>query len=259
MKTFHTNRQYGLPIGVALLASIVVLLGLYIQDAYAFQVPDLPPGNLLFNPWFRSISNPTLSSLDGWIDAAGPNKYWSTSQKESNPSPDIVESGVCGFEKVYCGTGARLSPMPGQSGGIGVPGVDAYLYQVVSSDSSHHKLKFFTHWVSHKIDPAEVTIYGGNSPQGPWTKVWVPFSYVDDKNEGTVDLWTQTEFMEKTINKGYPFYKVEIHARLPGSEGVGFKITGIYFSTESLDGSGTPIPPPEYDYLHYLPSVISDS
>jgi hypothetical protein len=30
-------------------------------------------------------------------------------------------------------------------------------------------------WVVHKIDPAEVAIYGGLSPEGPWTEVWKPF------------------------------------------------------------------------------------
>jgi hypothetical protein len=255
MKQVSQNRIRWFLIGVVLITSIGYLMALPLHDAFAFPVLDLPPGNYLSNPWFRSATDPTLSSLDGWIDAAGPNKYWSTSQKESNPSPDILVTGVCGADPVYCGTAARLSLMPGKTGGIGVPGVDAYLYQVVSSYSSHLRLKFFAHWVSHRIDPAEVTIYGGNSPLGPWTKVWVPFSIVDDINDGPEDLWTKTEFLETTITKGYPFYKVEIHARLPDNDGVGFKITGIYFSTEPLNGGGSK-PPPNYRFFNFLPSVV---
>jgi hypothetical protein len=255
MKKIYINRKKLLLIGLVLVSTVWFLIGLPLYNALAFPVSELPPGNLVFNPWFRRLSDPTLSGLDGWIDAAGPNKYWSTSQKESNPSPEIILSGVCGFEPVYCGTGARLSAMPGQSGGIGVPGKDAYLYQVVTSNSAHRRLQFFAHWVSHKIDPAEVTIYGGNSNQGPWTAVWIPFHIVEEVNEGPEDVWTMTDFMETTLTKGFPYYKLEIHARLPSSEGSGFKISGIYFSTVLLNDLGTPIPPPNYRFFNYLPAV----
>jgi hypothetical protein len=219
--------------------------------AWAFEVPDIPGDNLITNPWFRKFGNPNDSSLDGWTDAAGKDKYWSSSQKESNPSPDIVVSGVCGGKQVYCGTAARLSPTPGQSGGLGVPGVDAYLYQVVSANPGHRKLKFFTHWVSHRIDPAEVVIYGGNSPNGPWTQVWIPFYYVqksviEPPGGGQEELWTQTEFLETTIKTGYAYYKVLIHANLPDSTTVGFKITGVYFATELGNGQSAAPPPSKF-------------
>src|SRR5688572_1551373 len=68
---------------------------------YAFQVPALPEGNLLTNPWFRAFDDPNDSALDGWTDAAGPDRYWSSSQKASNPSPDVVVSGLCGHEPVH--------------------------------------------------------------------------------------------------------------------------------------------------------------
>jgi hypothetical protein len=228
-----------------------LILSLTPIRAYAFPVPELPSDNLINNPWFRSSADPKASSLDGWTIAAGSENYWSTSQKESNPSPDIVISGVCGRREVYCGTGARLSPTQGQSGGLGQVGVDAYLYQVVSADGNHRHLKFFTHWVSHKIDPAEVTIYGGNSENGPWTSVWVPFHHVQEANSrapegGQAELWAETEFLETRIENGYDYYKIEIHARLPDSESAGFKITGIYFATEPGDGpilnTDSPVP-----------------
>lgn len=222
-----------------LLISIVVSLAsfTFIITAFAFQVPLLPGNNLVENPWFRSSADPTLSSLDGWSDAAGINQYWSTSQKASNPSPDIFVNELCGSQPTYCGTAARLSPTPGQTGGIGKVGIDAYLYQVVQANESSCKLKFFAHWVSHKIDPAEVTIYGADSQNGPWSEVWVPFYHQQftvppPPPGGQADLWTQTGFLEKTLERGYPYYKIEIHARLPDSELVGFKITGVYFATE---------------------------
>jgi hypothetical protein len=218
---------------------------------YAFQVPPLPAGNLLINPWFRDPADATKSSLYGWTDAAGLDKYWSSSQKESNPSPDIVESMLCGYPYVYCGTAARLSDTPGKTGGIGVPGVDSYLYQVVDADSSKRKLKFFTHWVSHLIDPAEVVIYGGNNSNGPWTKLWVPLHVVQDEiiapPEGcsTECLWEQTGMLEIVLPQGYSHYKIEIHARMPvGEQVIGFKTTGIYFAVVDANASDpTPTKP----------------
>jgi hypothetical protein len=230
---------------VALFIGLVVKSTLIVR---AFQVPALPGGNLLINPWFRSFDDSNYPGLDGWTDAAGLDKYWSSSQKESNPAPDIVIHGICSFQPVYCGTAARLSDTPGQSGGVGIPGVDAYLYQVVSADSSKRKLKFFTHWVSHLIDPAEVVIYGGNSSNGPWTKVWVPFHVVQDEiivppgGCTTECLWEETGWLETVLPQGYSHYKVEIHARLPvGEQVIGFKITGIYFAVVDAN-SNVPTP-----------------
>jgi hypothetical protein len=226
------------------------------QQANAFQVVQLPANNLVTNPWFRSASEPNFSGLDGWVDAAGKDKYWSTSQKESNPSPDIVIHGICDNKPVYCGTSARLKNTPGQSGGVGVPGVDSFLYQVVAANKINTKLVFFAHWVSHNIDPAEVLIYGGDSPNGPWDDdpVWVPFHHIQNDSDQDTDLWTKTEFLEKTIPQGYSYYKIVIHARLPGSEAVGFKITGIYFT---VLGPGDPIPPNQ-SQMKFLPIITNN-
>lgn len=244
---------------VTLILGILLLWQLSLTPVFAFQVPQLPNDNLVTNPWFRRDADPTFSGLDHWTDAAGLNKYWSSSQKESNPSPDIVVSGVCGGAAVYCGTGARLSLTQGQSGGIAQPGVDAYLYQVVSADASKRKLKFFTHWVSHLVEPAEVIIYGGQTTNGPWNSIWVPFYHVQQTNPPPPHLWTNTGFQELVIDEGYPYYKIEIHARLPDDEQVGFKITGVYFAVEPVGGGPLPTPtrPPNLDWECYLPVVTS--
>lgn len=244
---------------ICLLGTLFVLLLTTTSVTYSFIVSSIPSDNLISNPWFRDASDPSFSGLDGWIDAAEPNKYWSSSQKQSNPTPEIIVSGVCGFEPVYCGTAARLSPTPGESGGLGKPGVDAYLYQVVSANSNDRKLVFFAHWVSHRIDPAKVVIYGGDSASGPWTAVWTPFYHVQDTNppppSEPSDLWQQTGFLEFTSSKGYSFYKVQIHARLPDTDVVGFKITGIYFVAKPTTA---PPPPPPFSNSIYLPLIVKN-
>jgi hypothetical protein len=139
---------------------------------------------------------------------------------------------------------------------VGVPGVDSYLYQVVAANKENNKLIFFAHWVSHKIDPAEVLIYGGNSPTGPWTEepLWIPFYHVQLQSDDETDLWTPTGFLEKTIPNGFSFYKIVIHANLPDDNLVGFKITGIYFT---VLGPGDPIPPFQ-NQMEYLPVVSNN-
>ena len=227
---------------IFLFFTVLVLSSIQVTPAFAFPVDPLPGDNLIANPWFRSRQNPSNSSLDQWTDGGGPNKHWSSSQKESNPTPDILQSGVCGHKKVYCGTAARISPTMGESGGLAEPEVDSYLYQVVTANASHQKLKFFMHWVTHRVEIGEVTIYGGNTRNGPWESVWVPFSFsllteaprpTGNRNEE----WRQTDMLETVLPKGYAFYKVEFHVRLPPPRyrqgDIGMKFTGIYFAAEA--------------------------
>ncbi|MBI4136841.1 hypothetical protein HY469_02150 [Candidatus Roizmanbacteria bacterium] len=104
---------------------LVVLLAGFIFSTgtiYAFTVPQLPAGNLIQNPWFRSDANLIQSGLDHWVCHAVNGVGWNTSQKVGNPAPDQE-----------IGTAARWAEQGGQRGGCGLPngGVDGYLYQIV--------------------------------------------------------------------------------------------------------------------------------
>jgi hypothetical protein len=242
------NRK--VPAAITVLFTLL-LVTLFYGTAYAYPVPELPADNLIVNPWFRDLSNMEDTGFDGWVRPLNQGVTWGPSQKESNPSPDIVITGTCGFEVVYCGTAARWA----EQFGILYPYIDVFTYQVVAADPSHRKLKFFTYYVSHIAEVGAVNIYAGQSPDGPWELLWVPLYHTQDEliipETGEIrDLWEETGFLEWTFEQGYPYYKVELQSRLPespipnGIRGVGFKITGVYFATEITDEPGLPPPPP---------------
>lgn len=213
---------------LVILGSGPVLTGVEVTAVLAQTVVDLlPENNLVENPWFRNGNRP---SLEGWTDAAGENAIWSLSQKQSNPSPDEV-----------VGTSARLAFGSGQGGGTGQGGVDSYLYQVIEADPSLTHLQFKIHWVTQWIDQAAVTIYGGNSVNGPWTAVWVPLDV--DQSTSSGGAWTQTELLDTTIAEGFPFYKIELFGRYPDGRQQGAKYTGVYFNVDGEAGAVVEPPP----------------
>ncbi|MFZ5425128.1 MAG: hypothetical protein ACOZAO_05005 [Patescibacteria group bacterium] len=210
--------------------------------AAAFIVPQLPSDNLINNPWFRNSLN--KPSLEGWTDATGPLGSWGATDKDGNPTPNNV-----------IGTAARVSAGMGGSNSNLPPHYDAYLYQVVAADPTQTTLNFDTYWVAHTIKPAEVTIYGSNTPNGSWTPVWKPFNqnitttlFSPPGENHNYWLWNYysntTDKVSTTIAMGYPYYKVEIHVNFPDADG-GFKITGVYFSTSHTNGNPNPTPNPE--------------
>lgn len=217
--------------------------------AHAYPVPPLPEDNLVVNPWFRSTSDPKEAGFDGWTVLQTDGVTWNLSQKESNPSPDIVVSGRCGHQSVYCGTAARWADQEG----VLYPNIDVFMYQVVAADPSNRLLKFFTHFVSHRVDVGAVNVYGGQSPDGPWELAWVPLYHTQTQlikpDSGAIrDLWLETGFRERILEQGYPYYKIELQARVPELKndfvkGTGFKITGIYFTAAFTDQQGEASPP----------------
>lgn len=197
------------------------------DEILEYRVPQLPEDNLIKNPWFRTGNRP---SLDYWVEATPSAGGWVASQKPGNPTQDNT-----------IGTAARISTGRGTDnrGRTVEPGVDTYLYQIVSADPQKRTLKFDMYWVTHTVDPVEVTIYGGSSADGPWTEIWKPFyqrhtkMIIPTSGRGQ-DLWKYysetTDMVTMTLpNTGYPYYKIEIHANLPDKHG-GLKITGVYFA-----------------------------
>ena len=231
---------------------IILFLSLFQRTSvtHAFPVPELPGGNLIVNPWFRDATDLSEPGFDGWTRIMTNGVTWGPSQKISNPAPDIVISADCGYEQVFCGTAARWAAQ----GGVTYPNIDVILYQVVAANPAHRQLRFFTHWVSHRVEAAYVEIYGSHSPNGPWTLVWEPFFHSQDEviippSGDVADLWEVTGFLEKTLVQGFNYYKVQFRARLPEGDGVGFKTTGVYFTTKGEDGNESPL---SYVYLPFL-------
>jgi hypothetical protein len=216
---------------IAVISLVLISILSFTSLTFAGTVVDLPADNLMQNAWFRSASNPNKPGLDQWTDPAGLNQLWSTSQKDSNPSPDSVT-----------GTSARFAFGSGQGGGSGVGGVDAYLYQIVKANADAKDLSFQMHWVTGWIEVFSVTIFGGDTAGGPWFEVWHPL-HVTSEN-GSNHAWTQTPALSTTIAKGYPFYRVEVHARYPAESNQGAKFTGVYFSTGGNNPGPTPSPEP---------------
>jgi hypothetical protein len=201
----------------------------------ADPMPPLPEDNLVVNPWFRTGSKP---SIDGWSRTPA-DRGWSPSQKEGNPTPDKL-----------AGTAARVSTgrTVENRGQNTRAKEDVYLYQVMPADPAKLALKFDMYWVTHTLNPGEVNIYGSDSKDGPWTQLWQPFYQVHTKvvipaSRRGNDLWPHysdlTDLVTTNLAKGYPFYKLEVHANLPDASG-GFKISGVYFAAANAAEGKTP-------------------
>lgn len=250
MSVFPTNGSSRFVIKRNRLTFALLLTGLFLfllpTVAFGYEVPPLPDDNLITNPWFRSSNNPGMAGLDGWTNILQNGVGWDLSQKESNPAPEIIVSGVCGFKEVYCGTGARWAHENIEQQTYTYPGVDAVMYQIVQADPTQRKLKFFMYWVNHKLEIFEVKIYAAASADGPWTEIWNPFYLTQEINpppgaapgRGPTP-WFDTRIMEAVFAQGSPYYKIEFHARYGESDSnqgdVGVKVTGVYLATENTD------------------------
>lgn len=101
-----------------------------VNEVIEYRVSQLHEDNLMKNPWFHTGHHP---SLDHWVKATPSDGGWGASQKPGNPTPDEV-----------VGTAARISTGRGanNAGRTVEPGVDTYLYQVVSANPEKRILKF---------------------------------------------------------------------------------------------------------------------
>ncbi len=218
----------------------VIIAAFFLVTTLGSQVSPLPSGNLVFNPWFRDFDDPSFAGFSGWV----PDQYWGLSQKGRNPTPDKITAHMCNGAE-YCGTMARLVVPFGNVPGNAVPGVPAYLSQVVTADSSVTRFTFGVWWVTLLINPAEIRIYGGESANGPWNLVWTPFSYSFTGMVGSYNfVYRHTGYSETEFERGYSHYKVELYA-LPITGGQsGVKFTGVYFG---YAGAVEPDPDPDPD------------
>lgn len=205
-----------------LLIVVAIACLLFVPVVSAAEAPDLPPDNLITNPWFRDASN-TTGSHDGWTVG----EEWGLSQKNHNPTPDGVQ-----------GTSVRL----------GIPkatfGVDSYIYTVVEANPDNLILRFQTWAVSRNLYKARVIVYGSESLDGPWEALWQPWY-----EEHSSISWIQTPLVETTLAKGFPYYKVEYMCNY-GQGTAGCKFTGVYFTASSVSN-------PEAVAVEDLPPVTA--
>lgn len=213
---FILRKRPLLPLLALALASLLWLAG-EAQPALAFVVGPLPDGNLVANPWFHKPGDPMAMSDEGWIDEGD---LWGLSRKTGNPSP----LGEIGTAARFAEPASPKDMGPGPYGGA-----DAYLYTILEADPEDEFLNFKTHWVSANIEIAEVTIYGGSSALGPWEPIWTPLYITPDLDAHF--QWVETGVSSIELDAGFPYYKIDYHARYSADEQWGFKFTGVYFST----------------------------
>jgi hypothetical protein len=85
--------------------------------------------------------------------------------------------------------------------------------------------------VHHFAFYTDMNIYGGNSPNGPWTLAWTPFTLADCGQ----DVWGALRHAETRLTQagGYPYYKVEFRAMYAAVDfdAGGAKFTNAYFES----------------------------
>lgn len=225
---------------VAVVAAVVVTSAA--PAAATNVVAPLPSDNLIGNPWLTKEVNGQLKlDTSGWVFEGSPT--WGT----GNAKPDCP--GPAPWGTAYTLRWARNS---GQTPEFH-PNVEVRVHTVVASPGAKRSLKFFMHWVMHRMT-LSVHVYGGPSANGPWTHVWVPFQHTQTVDwrpppsaprseawryftslPGKFDDWYAPVPQTTTLAQGYPYYKIELRASYPtpdstASGGVGGKVTGLYFA-----------------------------
>jgi hypothetical protein len=215
--------------------------------AEAHEVAPLPADNLIGNPWISAIVNGQLVvDTTGWVFEGNPS--WGTGRaKPDCPGPlPYIERPTLRWAR-NSGANPELHP-----------NVEVRVHTVVAADPSHRTLKFFMHWVMHRMT-LQAHVYGGPSASGPWTPLWMPFEHVetvgwnppatDPRSDawrhytelpGKFDDWYAPVPATLSLAQGHPFYKVELRASYPEPDAtttgnVGGKVTGIYFATAATN------------------------
>ena len=104
--------------------------------------------------------------------------------------------------------------------------------QIIEADASQPVLIFQMWQVSRSLVELKTTIYGSNSPDGPWLEVWQPWH-----KEAPSVHWLQTPLFETELEQAYPYYKLELMCNY--SHGIaGCKFSGVYFKVTDETGLG---------------------
>jgi len=169
-------------------------------------VSDPPPtmsGNLLSNPYFEGCHNCT--DINAWVNDG----HWDISIKAHNPSIND--------------TAARCT-LPTVAGSC-IGGGPANLFQVVQANASDRTLSFS---ISYIISRAKgvVTIYGGGTPNGPWTELWVPWT---GTSGGAPKGWFDSGVQQIVLDSGYSYYKVNLFGQFDPNYNQGIKYTNAFF------------------------------
>ncbi|HZM83020.1 MAG TPA: hypothetical protein VFC19_45465 [Candidatus Limnocylindrales bacterium] len=230
--------------GVATVLTVTLgLVTLVATPASAHEVAQLPSGNLIASPWLSKVVNGQLKlDTTGWVFEGSPT--WGT----GNAKPDCP--GPAPFATSFTLRWAR------QAGQIPefYPNIEVRVHTVVAANSAHRTVKFFMHWVMHRMT-LKAVVYGGASPNGPWTQVWTAFDHTETVDfrpspgeprseawqhftslPGMFDDWFAPVPRTTVLPQGYPYYRVQLRASYPNpdntaSGAVGGKVTGLYFTT----------------------------
>jgi hypothetical protein len=211
--------------------------------AMAHEVASLPSGNLIGNPWFSKVVGGTLKlDTTGWVFEGSPS--WGT----GSAKPDCPGPAPWGTSFTL-----RWARNSGQTPEYH-PNIEVRAHTVVAAGSQQRTLKFFMHWVMHRMT-LQAYVYGGPSATGPWTQVWIPFQHTEatvwrpppgaSKSEiwkhftsmpGKFDNWFAPVPRTTTLAQGHAYYKIQLRASYPSPDstttgGVGGKLTGVYFAT----------------------------
>lgn len=234
-----TNRVVSVALALAMSGAVA-------SRAEAFPYPSLPEDNLVENAWFQEDCE---WSIAGWQTA--PEVSWGSSGKTQDPTDVNCQGNWWGFAARWArNSGATPEFSPNQ---------DALLWQVVGPvDANDTVLSFHFLLVAHRFNRFKAEIYGSDTPDGPWTSVWVVLDeawldsggasgpYTDACPGGMQDrdcwwdLTTEAELgsldpLVQSLERGYPYYKIEFLGNYPepsatATGDVGGKIARVYFN-----------------------------
>jgi hypothetical protein len=134
---------------------------------------------------------------------------WDISVKPHNPSPNDTSARING---------------PEQHGEY-LLGETAVIYQIVEGGGS--SLAASIACVEHYAEVMQVTIFGSQSPNGPWTSVWQPF----DLSVCGFGDWAATVHAQTQLPQAWAYYQFQIVGRYVDERG-GVKVTDVSLSLQ---------------------------